>query len=50
VSYIDYHVATVMADRTREAQAARRPHVRRQRSRWIRGWPSRGARLRVRPV
>ena len=50
MSYIDYHVATVMADRTREGQAARRPRVPRQRSRWIRGWPSRRGRLHVRPV
>jgi hypothetical protein len=47
VSHIEYHVATVMADRRREADAARR-HVTRQRFRWTRSGPVRRARLRQR--
>jgi hypothetical protein len=47
VSHIEYHVATVMADRRREADAARQP-VTGERIRWTRGGPARRARLRLR--
>jgi hypothetical protein len=50
MSYIDYHVAVVMADRMEEARKARRPRVPRQKSRWMPSWPSRRASLRVRPA
>ncbi|HEX6255611.1 MAG TPA: hypothetical protein VFZ70_07330 [Euzebyales bacterium] len=48
MSHIEYHVATVMADRRREADAARRPAVVRQKPRWTRSGPLRRARLRLR--
>lgn len=50
MSYIDYHVAVVMADRAREAEQARRSRVPRRKPRRTFAWPSRRARLRIRPA
>ena len=50
MSHIEYQLATMMTDRMREARDARWARAPRQRSRLTLRWPSRQARLRVRPA